>query len=456
MPSASDVCPLCGKHPADHPSISSSGYATFGAFDDFDDPGPELGGAAGPATQVAQAPFDAFQDEPPSPSGGFEIDAAPRPRTAAPVIASPSSPVAPCRPALPSGCPPNSPPALQVDPYEVAILADYGPAPDQFLLTPLYAWRVLTRRRDLKRRLAVADEAVAQAERARDDRLADLAERARPTIEKSPEFASLLQPLIAAEQSAADRASALALRNAEFAKQVGAVDQQIADAHQKVQAAQAVVDAARRQLATKEELLRRAQALVKRVEIELRNTQELARAAAGPNAKTAPPEFAGHLAALQQELETRRAECKAPQASVDQALAEVRQAEQSLSALDRTVRGLRAERSRIEQTYGREVSLRSEGVQRAESDRRNALIAIGIRLVETQSGMLDPTSREAWSRAQAELSTRTIEAEKLRRALDSDDKNAVRTGLTLIAVAAAVAVGVIAALVWALGSSTPT
>jgi hypothetical protein len=134
----------------------------------------------------------------------------------------------------------------------------------------------------------------------------------------------------------------------------------------------------------------------------------------------------------------------------------VRQAEQSLSTLDRTVRGLRAERSRIEQTYSREASLRSEGVQRAESDRRNALIAIGIRLVETQLGMLDPARREAWSCAQAELAARTLEAEKLRRALDSDDKKAVRTGLTLMAVAAVIAVGVIAALIWALGSSTPT
>jgi hypothetical protein len=456
MPSASDVCPLCGKHPADHPSISSSGYATFGAFDDFDDPGPELGGTPAPSAQVVHAPFDAFQDEPPPPAGLFEVEAPPRPKPAAPALAPPSNPIAASRPASPPASSQHSPPALQVDPYEVAILADYGPAPEQFFLTPLYAWRVLSRRRELKRRLAVADRAVAQAERARDDRLADLAEGARPTVEKSPEFATLLQPLVAAEQSAADRASALALRNAEFAKQVGTVDQQIADAQQKVQAAQAVVDAARRQLAAKEEVLRRAQALVKRVEIELRNTQELARTAAGPNAKTAPPEFARQLAALQQELETRRAECEAPQTSFDQALAEVRQAEQSLSTLDRTVRGLRAERSRIEQTYSREASLRSEGVQRAESDRRNALIAIGIRLVETQLGMLDPARREAWSCAQAELAARTLEAEKLRRALDSDDKKAVRTGLTLMAVAAVIAVGVIAALIWALGSSTPT
>jgi len=70
--------------------------------------------------------------------------------------------------------------------------------------------------------------------------------------------------------------------------------------------------------------------------------------------------------------------------------------------------------------------------------------------------MLDPARREAWSCAQAELAARTLEAEKLRRALDSDDKKAVRTGLTLVAVAAVIAVGVIAALIWALGSSTPT
>ena len=165
-----------------------------------------------------------------------------------------------------------------------ALLVSYPP--DQFYLTPAYAWRVLVRKRELRRRHAVAVHAVAEAERTRDDQLAALAERARPAIQKSPDFATLLQPLLDAERTAQDRSSALEQRSAEFGQQTAGVDQRIGEIQEKLKAAQAVVDAARRQLAAREDVLKRTQALCKRVEIELRNTQELARAAAGPNAKT--------------------------------------------------------------------------------------------------------------------------------------------------------------------------
>ena len=59
-------------------------------------------------------------------------------------------------------------------------LADYGDPPGSPVLTPLYAWRVFKRQRELKAALAVR---MAEAEHARttlDDALVALAERARP------------------------------------------------------------------------------------------------------------------------------------------------------------------------------------------------------------------------------------------------------------------------------------
>ncbi len=461
---AADVCPLCGKRAADHPSISSSGYANFGGFDDFDEPAADLhpDGTAAATRLPIQQSADAFSDDDLPPSGRFEIAVDPKARPVRSAVALPMTPPAPSSPAASPGRPaaparpvPAAGDSIAIDPYEVAVLADYGPAPEQFYLTPAYAWRVLTRKRDLRRRHAVAVQAVAEAERARDDQLATLAERARPVIQDSPDFATLLQPLLDAERIALDRSSALEQRNAEFGQQVAGVDQNIGEVQQKIQAAQAAVDAARRQLSAHEDVLKRSQALFKRVEIELRNTQEMARAAAGPNAKTAPPEFASRLVDLQHELEDKRRDCEGPGAAVNQALAEVRNAEQALSTLERTARGFRAERAKLEQAFSREAGMRSEGLQHAETERRAALVAIGRQLAEAPGSPVSSADRQSWQAAQALVAARALEAEKLLRARDCEDRDAVKKGLILAGVAALLLIGLLVALVLILGSSQP-
>lgn len=458
VPAATDTCPLCGKHPADHPSIASSGYADFGSFDDLDGPAPETASAgAAPHAPQDLGGFDAFSDDAPPPSGLFEIDG---PSRAAPrqLAKPPSGPAAPAAGQGPMPKPASSGPAApgdSIDPYEIAVLADFGPVPDQLYLTPLYAWRVWNRKSTLRRRHKVAAQAAAEAERLRDDQLAALAERARPRIEKSPEFAELLQPLVDAERTAQDRSVALEQRSAQFGEQTAAIDRQISEAQEKMRAAEAVVDAARRQLAAREDVLKRAQALRKRVEIELRNTQEMARAAAGPQAKTAPPEYASRLAELQADLDQRIGDCAEPQAAYDAALAEVKEAERSLSALDRSARALRSERAKMEQAFSREAGMRSQGVQKAEQSRRVALVGIGSRLVELHAGLVAPEDQQAWGAAQAQLAGRALETEKLLRAMQSADQDAVKKGTALIAVAVALALALLIAFIWAVGSSQP-
>src|SRR5690606_13136435 len=82
----------------------------------------------------------------------------------------------------PTGVTPTSE-DLRIDDTEVRTLAGFGPPPAFFLLAPVYAARVLLRRRALEASSVAAEADLRKAEQDRDEQLVRVAEQARPLLE---------------------------------------------------------------------------------------------------------------------------------------------------------------------------------------------------------------------------------------------------------------------------------
>ncbi len=467
---AGDLCPACGKNPTEHPSIAAAGFASFDGFDDMEPPGGGLELHQGASNADAYAPssmdfasgaFDDDDDESKA-SLTLEVDSGPQPvasrrpqslaaqaAAAAAVVSTP-----PGETTTPSGAPRPAlleRPAVQVDVIDVAVLADFGRPPANALLCALYAWRVLRRKRELGRVLPKARAAAAAAEHDRDELLVAIAERARCKIQDDREMAGYLRPLEHIEQVAGEREKTLAARSGDYATAVGTIDARIAAEDGDAAAAQQRLKQARDTFEARSQELARAQAMFKRAEIELRNRQQLARQAAGADARTAPPEHAGPLLQAQQQLELRKREIAAPQVQVDEAQRALREAERAAHEVERRIDTMRSERKRVEQTYSREMGLRSEGLEQAQTERRAALIAISARLIELNSDAVVPADQRAFESARTALSTRHIDLERTIRAIGSADPAAVKKGWIVIGAGALLAVALLVALVFAIG-----
>jgi hypothetical protein len=335
----------------------------------------------------------------------------------------------------------------------VAVVADFGRAPSNVLMCSAYAWRVFRRKRELRRMLQQAQAAAAAAERERDDLLATLAEHARPQLQDDREMAGFQRLLAQAEQVAQERETALSARSADYASAVSAVDEKIAAEEAIAAEANQRVEQASGTFTQRSQELSRAQALLKRAEIELRNRQQLARAAAGPDSRVAPPEHAAAILEAQEGAAQRKLEIAAPQAQLDAAQHVLREAERAAGDVNRRISVLRSQRRAIEQTFGREMGLRTEGLEQAQTDRRAALIGLGARLMDVNSPCVADADREAFDLARKTLSTRCIEVERIMRAIASADPVAVKKGWLVIGGAALLAFVLLVILVATLGHS---
>jgi hypothetical protein len=341
------------------------------------------------------------------------------------------------------------------DVYDLAVLADFGAAPDKLWEFPTYALRVTSRKRDLQRRVALARQSAALAERARDDCLADLAEQVRPAIESSREMAPLLEPLLQVEQQAASREQALNERNLELGQKVSLIDQEIDAQRGQEASTRAQVDAAAKSLDQAKGALERARAAFKRAEIELRNVQEVARAAAGPQARTALPEHAQKIQDLSQILSERREALAAPQAAFDEAQRVWNAADSASKAVQRRISDMQKQRRAIEQSYAKELGVRSQGVEHAHSDRRAALVALGTSLIETSSGVVPQQLQQRFFQAQEALAGHGREVSRLRQAMATADPQAVKKGWIVIVAGSALVVLLLIVLIALFGRSDP-
>ncbi|HYP76714.1 MAG TPA: hypothetical protein VER12_12185 [Polyangiaceae bacterium] len=92
---------------------------------------------------------------------------------------------------------------LEVDGGSVESLADYGEPPDNGARALVYAYRVFTRRRELKRQLGAIGGESTRAEKERQDTLLELARALRPALEQEPQFHLVFAAVDEIEQRAA-------------------------------------------------------------------------------------------------------------------------------------------------------------------------------------------------------------------------------------------------------------
>jgi hypothetical protein len=172
---------------------------------------------------------------------------------------------------------PAEPPGAEgeIDPFDARALADYGEAPTKPWLAPIYAFRVLTRKAELKRLLTTARDEAVRASLRSEDVLVAFAERARVVIEKNPGQARALEEVVAAESLLRSRDGAMAGDMDAMRGRLSSIDARITSLEGELLAAQAEEKRVADELAQVVAVRDRADTKMKRAEIEIRNAEAL-------------------------------------------------------------------------------------------------------------------------------------------------------------------------------------
>lgn len=319
---------------------------------------------------------------------------------------------------------------LPIDPAEVTLVAGYGPAPQNAVLAPMYAYRVLSRRSPLKRAIATLNGELAHAELERDTELMQLSNQLRPALEAHESFRRLLEPIREVEQVAGERNQAFSQADAGYREQMARFDAELGQLHESEQAAQAIVDQRTRAAESSQNELRRAEAKHQRVQIEIRGVLDVARQALGPAGGDMPAAQAAQLAELQaraKALEPELAQAKNAHASAtaarDQAQAEVRKIQGQARQLER-------QKASAGSTLEKQLSVRAQGVTEAEKQRRDALAEVARAVLSSRGAV--PVAQpllESLREHDKRVDAAAIRLETHLRALDSYERERVQQGV---------------------------
>jgi len=483
------ACLRCGKKAADHPSVAAGQLDD--SLEDFESgaPAPDLqlelagpsnarGGVSADAGGGALKSFgDDWGDEEPAEGPSLQLDApdlvherASGQSPAAPVASSPPSARAgasggpPRRvstdrmEAVTEGEPKKSPAAprpgaaLEIDPYEVKVLADYGPEPAGIVQVVPYAIRVTLRQRELRRALASVRTALAQAESRRDERLVELGALLRPIVEGSPEYSSFAAPLASAEKTKQAREAAMDQASSAFRERAQAVDAEIAALDPPLAAARAEADEKAKASEKAESLRAKHEARRKRVDIDVRSAQaKLARPETLPEERSKAQAL---VAAAQAERETRATEERIAAQAAEEAEATAALARRGVAEVEAKIAAARARRGDLEKEFARQGAVRSEGIEAASREVKIALLEIGKRTANAGPNVEGADMRrKSVAEAEAAVKRVQLDLEKHLRALDAADAPSVRKGLIILGVTVALLLG--SFIAWRLLRSNP-
>ncbi len=255
------------------PAVQAASAGGGHAFDDDDD---VFGSGGGGAPLELDVGPGAPSLPPHLSSGSLRAGAF----TEAPRVSVPSGPMSPrvvSQPPFERHRAEPPPPAVvgEVDPFDARALADYGEAPTKPWLAPIYAFRVLTRRAELKRLLATARDEAKRAASRSEDVFVSFAERARAVLEKTPGQTRGLEEVVAAEALLRSRDGALAGEMDAMRARLSSIDSRITSLEGELLAAQADEKRVADELAQVVAVRERADTKMKRAEIEIRNATAL-------------------------------------------------------------------------------------------------------------------------------------------------------------------------------------
>jgi hypothetical protein len=299
---------------------------------------------------------------------------------------------------------------LEVDPFDARAVADYEPVPDGFLMTPLYAFRVMRRRSELRDILERVREKNERAQNEALDALVALGERLVPLVGGG------LEQVQAAEQVLRVRDTALASEMDAHKGRLAEIEVRLATAENELAAAESAATIVQAELDEARQHKARIEAKMKRAEIEMRNAE-----------------------AVGTELDLRPSQSSADEllhanAAIVAIEGRMTDARRTSSAAEARCGSIRAERKSENDRFQRQLLTRSSGFSEARDAYRNALADLARSLLGSAGvpAELEPLRKDAVSNAErahkAAVDLRLHEV-----GIDSFDRGKVATGIGLSA-----------------------
>jgi hypothetical protein len=166
----------------------------------------------------------------------------------------------------------KAPGALQVGDieFDARLLGEYGDPPRHWILSGLYAWRVLRRQREIRQALDGRREEATRSATELEDSLVALAERVKPTADQKAAYGDALAEAKRAEDTLRSRDAVLAAEQDAHNARLAAVEARLAKLEAELVEAQGAERAIVAEISTSQGALGRAEAKLKRAEGELR------------------------------------------------------------------------------------------------------------------------------------------------------------------------------------------
>lgn len=311
----------------------------------------------------------------------------------------------------------------------IAALAGYGPTPDAVWETPLYAYRVLLRKRALRAILADLTQKTQAAEHGRDERLADIARVLRPTLEADQRFATSFAGVRQLESLAGNRGAELSNANTAFKQQANKLIADLGEVDRQLEERRASLKAIESSVALANDAFARVDARQKRAQIELRAAIQVS--GAQPNTPI-PAEHAQKIEGIQQQIAAVQPELDEKQRALAAAKEAFASAEREIQTLEREHRQIQDRRRTLHAHFEKQIDAHSKQLTSAEKDLARALAEVARAALD--AGVeVEPNSLAVVKAAQEELD-RLAESQDLHvAALDAYDATAVKRGFTIVA-----------------------
>jgi hypothetical protein len=334
----------------------------------------------------------------------------------------------------PTGLSPSSV-SIEIDPAELALTAEYGPAPESAFATPLYAVRTLLRQRALAARVRELGAALATAESARDGLLVALVEMLDPVLRASTDGRRLLDPVIRIEALADERRAALIGVNAEYETKLAGLDAEQAALDADGAAAAKAVEQAAAVLEERRLARDRLEARKKRLYIEVRGVLDAVEKAGGHPT----PEQAAIIEAREADVAAQKPELERATQAFEGAAAGRAAAEAASREIARRRTDLARRQASLDAEFQKRSGAHVHGVDEAESHRTQAAVDAARAVLAARGRVVDVprAQREELSQADDRVAAAARELERHVRAVDSYDRSALTTGLAIVAGAVA-------------------
>ncbi len=323
--------------------------------------------------------------------------------------------------------------ALRIDPAVVKQCAGYADSRVPPHLTPSYAFRVWSRRRELRAELATWRSELARREARRDQHLVNLVTALRPALQRDERFSELLAEFGRAEAELERHERSVALAHQDLSAALLALDRQMAplEAKREKQHSRLAEEQARHESARVE--FERLRAKLKRLEIQARNVKQRARALLGPAGGMLPAALAAELAELEGQRLALEPSVEAGHTRLEAAATELASCQNSLAETTQAIEELRSEKRAAVRTHEGQSNRKQERHDSAAQNHTRVGLRIAHAVLDLRGGVaVGHEELEAIRVADDAALQAQLELEKRVLALDAYHRKSFDLGWKLV------------------------